>query len=44
MLWEFFQGSPCFGLWLSIGLVPIEVSGGVLGSGGVWGEVGPCLI
>ena len=39
-----FQGSPCFGTWPTLGLVRIEVSGGVLGSGRVWGDMETCLV
>ena len=44
VLWEFFQGSPCFEPWLLIGIALFGVSGGVSGSGGFWVEVELCLI
>ena len=41
---DIWQGSPCFGPWLPLGLVQSGGFGGIMGSGGGWGEVDPCLI
>ena len=40
----FYQGSPCFGLWIPLRLVHFGFLGGIARSGGEWGEVEPCLI
>ena len=41
---EFYQGFPCFGPWLLLGIVHFLGFGGVSGSRWIWEEAGACII
>ena len=44
VLYDIRQGYHCFGSWIPLGLVHLRFLGGILGSGGEWGEVEPYSI